>query len=343
MVSIKFFFLVYSFYFFVIVHANLTAFYVSPLITDTLEACMKLAVKEMKCGKQEPASVAADKAESLIIRMVDVANVTGDTKNLPKRIIIHNMLDVWILCQLPQRAENFYRCIESLYEATQCQHLRWKPNHLRHLLYAWANNGNDSTFFSAQQAENILQEMQKKFELSREVGFRPSAMSISVVIGAWLRTEHNELVAKCRGLFDQAVAAYGAGNDQARPDTALYGSVLKAFSRVGDGEGAMDFLEIMKNDYTHNSNHSAKPNIGIFNMVLLSWLKSNDVNAPKHALDLFKIMESSAVKEKLGIEPDYRTFSIICEILASSKGQGYEEDYNFFLEQRNRLEKTTSS
>lgn len=293
----------------------------------------------MNSGKRESACVAADKAESLIIRMIDIANVSGNEQNVPNLVVIRNMLDVWILCQSPQRAENYYRCIESLYEATRCEHLFWKPIHLQHLLSAWANNSNNQ-LFSAQKAENILKEMQQKYKQSHDAGFRPNGISISLVIAAWLRTDHSELVAKCKTLFDEANVEYAAGNVQARPDTILYGSVFKAFSIVGDGEGAMDFLEIMKKDYTHNSNHAAKPNIGIFNMVLLSWLRSTDVNAPERALQVFEMMQSSNVKVKLGIEPDYRTFSILCEILGNTKGQGFEKKYNFFLEQWQRLEKS---
>ena len=301
---------------------------------------MDLAVKEMKGGNHNSACFAADKAESLIMRMIDIANITRNDKSVPDRWTINGMLKLWILCQTPQRAENYYRCIESLYGATKWQNLCWKPIHLRYLLSAWASNA--STIFCAEQSENILQEMQQKYEESRDVGCRLNVVCISLVIKAWLRTDHNELVAKCKSHFDRAVAAYEAGNAQARPDTTLYGSVLKAFSRVGDGQGAMDLLEIMKNDYFRNANHSAKPNIGIFNMVLLSWLRSEDRNAPKKALHLFETMQHSDIKVKLGIEPEFRTFSILCEILENTKGLGFEEKYSYFVGQRNRLGKSTS-
>lgn len=250
------------------------------------------------------------------------------------------MLVVWKLCQSPQRAENYYRCIDSLYEATRCKNLFWKPVHLRNLLFAWLNECKEPSIFSAQQAERILKEMQHKYKQSGDAEFRPNVINISLVIAAWLRTDHSELVAKCKSLFDEANVEFAAGNVQARPDITLYGSVLKAFSIAGDGQGAMEFLEIMKNDYINNSNHSAKPNIGIFNMVLLSWLRSTDAHAPKRALQVFEMIQVFDVNLKLGIEPDYRTFSILCEILGGTKGQKYEEKYIFFLEQRNRLEKS---
>lgn len=302
---------------------------------------MDVAVKEMKGGNHNSACVAADKAENLIMRMIDIANITRNKNSVPDRRTINDMLKLWILCRAPQRAENYYRCIESLYGVTQWHNLRWNPIHLRYLLSAWANKHSDSTIFCAQQTEKILREMQQKYEESHDVGFRPTVTCITLVISAWVRTNHSELVAKCLGLFDEAMAAYRAGNIQARPDTTLYGSVLKAFSRVGDGQGAMDFLEIMKNDYFNNSNHSAKPNIGIFNMVLLSWMRSKDVNAPKRALRVFETIQTSDIKEKLEIEPDFRTFSILCEILETTKGQGFEHRYSYFVEQRNRVRNTT--
>ena len=307
---------------------------------DTLDAFFQLASEEVKGGKQDSACVAADKAESLILRMIDIAYVTGNEKNVPDRRIIHNMLELWIMCQTPQRAENYYRCIESLYEATQCRNLSWKPIHIRRLLTAWANKGNACPIFAAEQAENMLQEMQRKYEQSHDAGFKPNVASISLVMSAWLRTGHRERVAKCKKLFDDAMAAYDAGNAQARPDTALYGSVFKAFSTVGDGRGAMNFLEAMKQDYCINSNLSAKPTVGIYNMVLLSWLKSTDPNAPYLALQVFKMIQATEEESNLKIEPDHRTFSILCEILANTKGEGFEEQYNFFLNQKKQLEKT---
>jgi hypothetical protein len=301
---------------------------------------MDFAMKEMKCGNHKSACAAADKAESLIMRMIDIANVTGNENNVPNRKTINDMLVLWVFCQAPQRAENYYRCIESLYGATLWKNLCWSPIHLRYLLTAWANKTNDSTIFGAQQTENILKEMQQKYEESQDVRFRPTVVCISLVIAAWLRTNHSEIVAKCKSLFDEAVASYDAGNARARPDTVLYGSVLKAFSRVGDGQGATDFLEIMINDYFKNSNHSAKPNVGIFNMVLLSWQRSKDVNAPKRALQLFETMQDSDIQVKLGIKPDLRTLSILCEILENTRGQGFEDKYSYFVEQRNRLRNT---
>jgi hypothetical protein len=286
-------------------------------------------------GKQESACVAADKAESIVLRMIDIARYTKIVKYVPDQTTMKNMLELWISCRMPQRAENFYRNIETLYEKTQCRQLRWKPCLFRRLLTAWATECNDSTIYFAQQAENLLNEMQRRYDQTYDVGFRPNVVSTSLVVAAWLRTDYPDLVGKCIGLYNDAMAAYVAGNEEARPDVTLYGSILKAYSRVGDGQGAVDFLEVMKNDYLNSGNDSAKPTIGIFNMVLLSWLKSNDKNAPVRALEVYETMLSLNETGKFAVEPNFRTYCILSEILENS---ALVEKQKYFRAQRDLLQ-----
>jgi hypothetical protein len=75
-------------------------------------------------------------------------------------------------------------------------------------------------------------------------------------------------------------------------------------------------------------------------MIILSWLKSTAVDAPKRALEVFEMMQAPDVKAKVDIEPDYRTFSLLCEILGKTMGREFAEKYNFFVEECNRLEKS---
>ena len=125
--------------------------------------------------------------------------------------------------------------------------------------------------------------MQSRFE-NGDLEMKLTAFHACTVISAWTKNERCDLVAKCKTLFDVAVNAYSRGVAEARPDTARYDAVFKAYSRVGDGTGAEIFLRDMLHDFCRKGNRQAKPTTGIFNMVLLSWLRSNDPDAPRHGL-----------------------------------------------------------
>jgi PPR repeat len=306
-------------------------------LTDTFVSWMDLAAQEMNQGQQNSAIKAADKAENVVLRMIDIACATNVKGNVPDRTIVTRMLELWITCQMPLRAENFYRIVEEIYEKTKFRELRWKATQLRRILTAWAMDINNPTIHSAQRAEAVLNEMQRRFEQTKDFGFRPTVVSISLVLTAWLRTDYPDIVTKCKGLFDNAVSAYVNGNAEARPDATLYSLVFKAFVKVGDGQGAMDFLGIMQKDYFDNKNDSAKPTTEVFNTVLLCLVRSRDPLAPRHALDVFHMMQS--LTANLGMEPDCRTFSMLSEILQYSNSKVLIEKRQFFIEQHDLLAK----
>ena len=57
------------------------------------------------------------------------------------------------------------------------------------------------------------------------------------------------------------------GNENIRPDTITYSSVLDAHARKGDVEGANEVWEMMKDDF-HSGNKKAKPNVRTYNILI---------------------------------------------------------------------------
>jgi hypothetical protein len=305
---------------------------------DVLEAWLESAGQNVNSGSRESAIAATDKAEQLLLRMIQHAIATNTKAYLSDRRIVSRVLELWTQCRLPLRAESFFRTIQELHEKTKFQQLKPKASEFLRVMNAWASEGNDSSGNAAQHAENLLQEMQSRF-MGGDLEMKPTALHSTVVISAWARSERHDLVAKCRAVFDDVANTYNKGDDEARPDTALYGAVFKAYSRVGDGEGAVVFLQGMLRDFLELGNGRAKPTTGIFNMVFLSLLRSDNPEAPERSLGVFQMMQTLNAKERLGVYPDLRTYSLVIETLSNARSTEMEEKKRYFVEQLSHLRK----
>jgi Pentatricopeptide repeat domain len=271
-----------------------------------------------------------------MFRLIDLARETNNESFVPLRPMTSRMLELWILCHLPQRAEKFLKLREEISAISQFKELRARADQFRYLLISWASNESIVSIDSSHNAERLLHEMNERYLQSNNADWRPSANIISMVIASWTRTDYPDLVGKCMGLLDYAFSLYAAGNEGARPDVAMYCTVLHAYVRTGDGFGAMRLVGTMLRDYHENHNDSAKPNTRVFNMILQSWVRSKDLSAPHHALEVFQMMQSLSF-EKINTEPDFRTFSLMSAILQSATSTELMEKRKFFLEQRDLI------
>lgn len=69
------------------------------------------------------------------------------------------------------------------------------------------------------------------------------------------------------------------GNKNIRPDTITYSTVMDAYAKQGDIDGANKVFAMVKEDY-NSGNINSKPDIITYNTIIDAWSKSNNPNTP---------------------------------------------------------------
>ena len=103
------------------------------------------------------------------------------------------------------------------------------------------------------------------------------------------------------------------GNENIRPNTITYSSVLDAHARQGDVNGANKVFKMMEEDYK-SGNKKAKPNVQTRSILIDAWSKSENQGAPIEAESLLKEMIDLHIKGELDLGPD-TSASFLLELL----------------------------
>jgi hypothetical protein len=261
--------------------------------------------------KDEPG--AAEAAEKVLLRMIYVATVQRRKKVLPNWSDADLVFKIWSEGRRDgKRAEALLRNLQKLYEETKFSQLKPKPAWFLRVMSAWTNSGSPD---AGQRAEDLLSEMEG-LVAGGDDDMRPNRFHYAVVVNALVNSSERNVVQRCTEVLKKAIKSYENGNTEARPDTPMYGAVFRATSRAGDGEKAMLLLHTMIEDY-RRGNFSAKPTVGIFNMVLLSWLRSHREEAPERALEILRMMEDP----HFTVSPNERTYRLLVEMFSKARSR----------------------
>lgn len=259
---------------------------------------------------------AVDRAERILVRMTDIAT-RGDEDMVPDNRSINSVLRMWSNTSrrhdAAMRAESLFRTMQNLHNHTKHKSYRMGHPSFLCVMNAWSRS---KAAEAPDRAEALLFELQRRYE-DGEVDLRPNRFNYSSAITAWARSGRHDTLDSVQDIFDEAVDAYEAGYDQARPDTALYGAAIYACRQSGDGHRAEHYLQRMLKDFKQG-NESAKPTSKVFNMVLLSWVRSKDLNAPERARAIIHLMEEMTRRGEADVRPDETSARLVAEILSNS-------------------------
>ena len=121
------------------------------------------------------------------------------------------------------------------------------------------------------EAENILMELIDLYQKG-ELPDGPDTIIYSTVINCWSKSTFPEATRRARDMLDFMINHYKqTGNEKVRPNTITYNTVMDAFARKGDVDGANEVFRMMKDDYdSGRGNISAKPNVPSYNTLINS-------------------------------------------------------------------------
>ena len=209
--------------------------------------------------------------------------------------------------------------------------IRVKPNVRTYstVIDAW---GKQSNPLAAQQAQDLLERLQEKYEESGDVAMQPNAITYNTVINGWAKSGALvEGTEKCEALL----------KEMETPDVISFNAVLHAWARSGlpnAGERAEHLLrEMTKGD------RPVQPNGRTYTTVMDAWSRSHlgCTDSARRAHTLLKEMEElSAGDPDSPVKPNYVSYSTVINAYALSKTEPLKAHKAFSLLNRmNRLTK----
>jgi len=183
---------------------------------------------------------------------------------------------------------------------------------------------------SPHAAQRLVEEMER-LRADGDVGVRPTARAWNSVIGAWAQWKGEEMAwgrvgsgadraEACLGIMEEL--ANTTGNEDVRPNTFNYNSVISALANSEDQEApsrAEKILEEMENLYRTTGNSNVKPRTATYNAIIDAWAKSGEEDAASRAeLLLAHMMELYETGHNLDAKPNVRSFNSVLNAWAKS-------------------------
>uniref|UniRef100_A0A7S4APZ8 Pentacotripeptide-repeat region of PRORP domain-containing protein n=2 Tax=Pseudo-nitzschia australis TaxID=44445 RepID=A0A7S4APZ8_9STRA len=252
-----------------------------------------------KSNKQKEAP---KEAEKLLKEMIDL-NAKGDLKEGPSKIVYSTVINCWAKSDLPESPQRARDILESMIHHYQNGIEEVRPNTITYnsVLDAYARQGhtNGATEilkmmeddFDAGNIDaivdlrtyNILidtwskslnpiapQEAEKLIEKMTKHNINPTTISYTGVINAFGKSSLPDSHHRALAILEDMASKANAGNEDVRPNKITYNSVIDAFARKQDAEGANNVWMMMEKDYK-SGNAGAKPDLTTYNTLMNAW------------------------------------------------------------------------
>lgn len=132
----------------------------------------------------------------------------------------------------------------------------------------------------------------------------PDIFTYSGVINCWSKSSRPEAPQRALGILKAIILKHDETRDDSiRPDTITYSTVMDAYARRGNVEGANQVFQTMKDDF-RSGNKRAKPNVRSYSILIDARAKSESASAPIEAESLLKEMIDLYIQGKLDEGPD---------------------------------------
>mmetsp|Transcript_3386 Transcript_3386/g.7469 ORF Transcript_3386/g.7469 Transcript_3386/m.7469 type:complete len:686 (-) Transcript_3386:1196-3253(-) len=183
---------------------------------------------------------------------------------------------------------------------------------------------------SPHAAQRLIEEMERlRAEGDPEV--RPTTRAWNSVIAAWAQWKGEEMAwgrigsgadraEACLGIMEEL--ANTTGNEEVRPNTYNYNSVISALANSWDHGApsrAEKILEQMETLHRTSGDDNVKPRTATFNAIIDAWAKSGEPDAADRAeLLLAHMMELYQTGHNLDAKPNVRSFNSVLNAWAKS-------------------------
>ena len=195
--------------------------------------------------------------------------------------------------------------------------------------YARSAPHNSNAPYSAQRLAERMEELRAISPLGP---VKPTARAWNSVIGAWADWlgekmpwgEHvgsgAERAESCLDIMDELASA--TGNEDVRPNSYNFNSVISAWANDGGGDAAFraeKILERMELLYRQTGQEDVKPRTVTYNAVIDAWAKSGELDGAHRAeMLLDHMMELYETGHNVNAKPNVRSFNTVLNAWAKS-------------------------
>ena len=192
--------------------------------------------------------------------------------------------------------------------------------HYNALMKSWTVSG-ERRGAAASRVQQILLAMQQQYTDGDE-NVQPNLTSFEIAIEAWVRaTDEPAATARAQHILDYMTNIYlSDANDQAKPHTSCFHPILKSLAASGNNSDAPisceHIIQWMQYLQRENGIDTVGPDTMCFNILMSSWLKSKDVNAEHHIMEVFDYMNKAQQLGSQDIKPDSSSYNIVISSIA---------------------------
>eukprot|EP00980_Cylindrotheca_fusiformis_P007024 scaffold1475_cov111-Cylindrotheca_fusiformis.AAC.3 len=243
-------------------------------------------------GKSEQRG-AAEKAESLLRKMQQLANEEGETDMVPDTICWNLAIQSWSRAGNGERAEALFK--EMLAAYIRDRDDRQKPNIITFtaVLSGWAK----TRFYrhAPKRAEQLLEQMEKLHE-SGALDVKPNCVSYSILLDCLAYSKKQSSAEKAERILQKMKQS---DDHDFHPNVISYNSVIKAWSYTKDPR-AVDKVFALLEELLEKSETDPKltPNANTFGSVLKTIADSRLDDKRERAESLLLIMEKYGVSKR---------------------------------------------
>ena len=149
-------------------------------------------------------------------------------------------------------------------------------------------------------------------------GSQVNVINCTKVISAIGKSGHQLAPQMALSVLNDMIDLYKKGNNAIRPNVFVYTSVINAYSRKGDVDGASKVFKMQVDDFKLSKNTSAQPNIFTYNAMMDAWAKSRREDAVDAVEKLFLVVKSLFDRGELEDGPDVVTFNTMIDCWSKS-------------------------
>jgi pentatricopeptide repeat protein len=247
-----------------------------------------------------------EEAELILSRMEDE---TIDYIARPNVKTYLNIMDAWAHRKNPEKAQGILKKLEERFSATQDESLRPTVDAQNKMIKAYGLAGD------AEKAESLLR------DFLEESGDRKANYN------TWLQTmkayasQRDDGTEKVQGLMNEMLIAYRMGEDDYKPKTEVYNTLIRAMAeKQGGAADAEAMLYDMMSKF-QAGDKDMRPNVGTFRNVIRAFRRRSDAGAGVKVEKLLQIQEGmyNAANCDPELKLDVRIFNSVLAVIARSK------------------------
>ena len=306
----------------------------------------------------------AESAQSLLERLRNLYESTGDEELKPNVISYNSVINAWAKTGTVYGAETAVKLLDTMEKEGIADAISYNA-----CIHAWARCGSKE---SGDMAETILKRMKEQATRAKSSDYdedyfhtnirqsyvEPNIRTYSSVIDAWSRSNCPTAASRAQAILDEMEKIYEETGDKTiQPNTVTYSTVINAHARSRDMDNkaaaALQILNNMKKLCSSGVNDQAKPTIVTYNSVLNACATTYGVRSSQRrtskrssqdeqdktgksasqslALGIVKDLYKELTR-KSDIRPDHFTYGTVLKACANLMSPGDDDAIPFIRE-----------